>query len=184
MPPKRSRLMSVVVTAMLFAASVADAEIREGKHRKLDFLVGNWSTSHAVPSADGGSTTVLGDATIEWALGGSWLSFEFHAEFPGRGEVHTANMMNYSPSKEMYNFYLFDHFGGEAGVFYGDWSGDEEIVLTAKFEEGDGSASFQKFTLTPVSEDEIWISRAFSDDGDHYHFEVKGVYTRGSGRDR
>ena len=53
--------------------------------------------------------------------------------------------------------------------------------MTAKFEEDDGSESYQKFTLTRVSEDEIWISRAFSDDGSHYHFEVKGVYTRKKG---
>ena len=89
-----------------------------------------------------------------------------------------ANMMNYSPGKKMYNFYMFDHFGGEAGAFYGDWTDEKEIVLTAKFEEEDGSTSYQRFTLARISADEIWISRAFSDDGKHYHFELKGVYTR------
>ncbi len=89
--------------------------------------------------------------------------------------------MNFSPSKEMYNFYMFDHFGGEAGAFYGDWTGEKQLVLTAKFEEDDGSESHQKLTLSRVSDDEIWVSRAFSDDGTNYHFEVKGVYTRKKG---
>ncbi len=87
-------------------------------------------------------------------------------------------MMNYSPTKKMYNFYMFDHFGGEAGTFYGDWNASNEIALTAKFEEEDGTVSYQRFTLAPVSADEIQFNRAFSDDGDNYHFELKGVYTR------
>ena len=41
-------------------------------------------------------------------------------------------------------------------------------MLTAKFAEEDGTTSYQKFTLTPVSADEIRINRAFSDDGIHY----------------
>ena len=173
---------SVLAIVLLVAgASQTAAATREERYEKLDFLVGDWITSHTIPSTDGEATVVQGTATIEWVLGRSWLRHEFHAEFPGRGDVYIANMMNYSPSKKLYNFYLFDHFGGEAGVFYGDWTGEKEIVLTARFAEEDGGASYQKFTLTRVSEDEIWISRAFSDDGEHYHFEVKGVYTREKG---
>ena len=151
--PKSCRwsVHAVAVVLLVSGAASGSAEIREERHRMLDFLVGSWSTSHDVPSREGDKTTVLGNATIEWAVGNSWLRFEFHAEFPGRGDVHTANMMNYSPAKKMYNFYLFDHFGGEAGVFYGDWNAEEELVLKASFEEDDGTTSHQRFTLTRVS---------------------------------
>ena len=151
---------------------------RDQQHEKLNFLVGAWNTSHTVPAGDGETTIVLGKAVIEWVVGKSWLRHEFEAEFPGRGRVFMTTMMNYSPTKKMYNFYMFDHFGGEAGQFYGDWGDSTEIVLTAMFEEEDGTTSYQKFTLTPVSTEEISINRAFSDDGDNYHFELKGVYTR------
>ena len=89
-----------------------------------------------------------------------------------------ASMMNYSPDRNAYNFYMFDHFGGEAGTFYGDWVDKNTLVLTAKFEEEDGITSYQKFTLIKISKREIGISRAFSDDGEHYHFELKGTYRR------
>ena len=168
---------AVILLALGGLPAAADAT-REEQHTKLSFLVGTWNTSHAVPSGDGEVTTVNGEAVIEWVVGKSWLRHEFQAEFPGRGRVFMTSMMNYSPTKKLYNFYMFDHFGGEAGVFYGDWGPGNEIVLTAKFVEEDGTTSYQKFTLTPVSADEIRFDRAFSDDGDNYHFELKGVYTR------
>ena len=169
----------IAAVLLALAGLPASADVtRDKQHEKLNFLVGTWSTSHTVPSGDGKTTIVLGEAVIEWVVGKSWLRHEFQAEFPGRGQVFMTNMMNYSPTKKMYNFYMFDHFGGEAGKFYGDWSSSNEIVLTAMFEEEDGTSSYQKFTLTPVSADEIRINRAFSDDGENYHFELKGVYTR------
>ncbi len=170
----------VAAVLLAFAGGVpaaADAA-RDEQHKKLDFLVGVWSTSHAVPAGDGEARIVLGEAVIEWVVGKSWLRHEFEAEFPGRGRVFMTNMMNYSLTKKMYNFYMFDHFGGEAGQFYGDWRVSNEIVLTAMFAEEDGTTSYQRFTLTPVSADEIRFNRAFSDDGDNYHFELEGVYTR------
>ena len=183
-PSKCGRIRLDVVAAAvgllaLAGSPVAADGLREEMHERLGFLVGNWTTSHSLPSGAGELVTVRGEAVIEWAVGGSWLRHEFHTEIPGRGEVFETHLMNFSPSREEYSFYLFDHFGGEAGIFHGGWIDEEEIVVTAEFAEEDGSTSYQKYTLTPVSENEIWISRAFSDDGVDYHFEVRGVYTRG-----
>ena len=72
----------------------------------------------------------------------------------------------------------FDSFGGEAGLFYGDWVDARTLVVTAQFTEDDGSTSYQKFTLIHRSDNEIRFNRAFSDDGSEYHFELDGVYTR------
>ena len=170
--------LALVLLALSPAPSTADDSTRDQQHERLAFLLGTWSTSHTISSGDGKTTVVQGNATIEWSVGSSWLRHEFQANFPGRGQVFMTGMMNYSPSKHMYNFYMFDHFGGEAGIFYGDWKDDQEIVLTAEFTERDGGTSHQKITLKPISAEEIWVSRAFSDDGEHYHFEAKGVYTR------
>lgn len=178
-PPPAVTIAGVAfVTLVLLGSPLAADTVRDEMHERLGFLVGKWSTSHAVPSGEGEMMTAQGEAVIEWVVGDSWLRHEFHADVPGRGEVFETHMMNFSPPRGMYSFYLFDHFGGEAGSFYGGWIDDSEIVVTAEFVEDDGTTSYQKYTLTPVSEDEIWISRAFSDDGVSYHFEVKGVYTR------
>lgn len=174
---------ATAIAALLTLLSLAGYPLsadtdRDEMHRRLDFLVGSWSTSHAMPSRDGQAQTVVGRAVIEWTLGGSWLRHEFEAEVPGRGRVFETHMVNFVSARDEYVLYLFDHFGGEAGSFYGSWADDDSIVLTAEFPEEDGSTGYQRYTLVPVSDDEIWISRAFSDDGVDYHFEVKGVYSR------
>ena len=167
----------VVLIGFVTASAVAVSDSREEQHAKLSFLVGKWDTSHEIPAPNAEATVVRGEATIDWVMGEAWLRHEFHAEFPGRGPVFMTNLMNFSVAKNMYNLYLFDHFGGDAGVFYGDWVDGKSLVFTARFDV-DGETSYQKFTLTPVSDDELWFTRAFSDDGVHYHFEVKGVYKK------
>ena len=87
-------------------------------------------------------------------------------------------MMNWSPEKEAYNCCLFDKSGGEPGLFYGDWVDDDTLVLEAKFKDGGGGVDHQRFTFVKVSENRFTLSRAFSDDGEHYHFEITGTYTR------
>ncbi len=174
----KQKLVCVLVALLALAGTASTADTSTEKHETLGFMVGNWTTSHTIPAGDGEPTVVRGEAVIEWVVGDRWLREEFRGDFPGRGEVFMTTMMNFSPDKKMFNFYLFDHFGGEAGTFYGDWNGDAGIVLTAKFLEEDGTTSYQKFTLKPVSANEIRINRAFSDDGEHYHFELEGVYTR------
>ncbi len=177
----KTTLRFTILAALAAATGLALCQSRAEQQDKLDFLVGEWRTVHTAPSREGEPTVIKGEATIAWVLGGAWLRHEFQADFPGRGKVFTTHMINYSTPKKKYNFTMFDHFGGEAGVFHGDWETEKALVVTAKFEEDDGSTSFQKFTVTRVSEDEIWFSRAFSDDGKRYHFEVKGVYTRKKG---
>ena len=174
--------VGVVAFLLPIGLPIAAEETRDQQQEKLNFLVGTWDTAHSIPSRDGEPTVVRGEAVISWAVGDSWLRHEFEAEFPGRGRVSMTNLMNYSPTKKMYNFYMFDHFGGEAGAFYGNWNASNELVLTARFEEEDGSVSYQKFTLARVSADEIRFNRAFSNDGETYHFELRGVYTRNKQR--
>ena len=178
----RTKLGFTMIVVLVGATSTAVCQSRTEQHEKLGFLVGEWQTTHTAPSREGEPTVIKGEAAITWVLGGAWLRHDFQADFPGRGRVFTTHMINYSPSKKKYNFYMFDHFGGEAGVFYGDWVSEMVLVVTATFEEDDGSLGYQKFTVTRVSNNEIWFSRAFSDDGNHYHFEVKGVYTRKKSR--
>ena len=148
------------------------------ENEKLSFMVGIWETTHTAPSRQGEPTVIKGEANIEWVVGSAWLRHQFQGEFPGRGTVFTTHMINYSTPKKQYNFTMFDHFGGDAGVFYGDWMNERTLVVTASFKEEDGTTSYQKFTVTRVSKDEIHFDRAFSDDGNHYHFEVKGIYNR------
>ncbi len=151
------------------------------QNTRLSFMVGEWTTEHQAPSDDGETIPVLGNATIEWTLGGTWLRHDFDADFPGRGPVFMSLMMNFVPGKNVYNICMFDHFGGDVGVFYGDWRDEKTLEFKARFEETDGSTSHQKITLTNVSDTELWVTRGFSDDGEHYHFELKGVYTRSIG---
>ena len=97
-----ARYVRVAVVMLLLAEFPAVADTtREAQHEKLRFLVGAWKTSHTIPAGDGEPKVVRGEAVIEWDVGDSWLRHEFHADFPGMGEVFVMTMMNYSPSKKM-----------------------------------------------------------------------------------
>lgn len=175
----RSSLLRILTLLIgVCGPCAAEDTERERRHRKLDFMVGSWTTRASLDRGEEEKREMRGEAEIGWAVGDSWLRHELRADVPGRDEVHVSLMMNYTPPKEMYNMYMFDHFGGEAGVFYGDWNDDGAIELTAEFVEEDGSNNYQRLTLRPVSADEFRFSRAFSNDGEHYHFALEIVYTR------
>ncbi len=96
----------------------------------------------------------------------------------GRGELSMMLMLNYSPEKKMFNCCLFDRSGGEPGFFHGDWTDENTLVFKASFTEEDGAVTHQRFTFVKVNEDSFTLAAAFSDDGEQYHFEVTGTYTR------
>ena len=165
----------------LLVIGLQDADAPDRQHERnaeLEFMVGEWTTVHEVPSRDGPSTTFTGEALIDRAVGGTFVRHVWSGVLEGRGELHMMLMMNYSPAKMMFNCCLFDRSGGEPGIFHGDWIDESTLVVKAKFVEENGSESHQRFTFIKVHEDIFRLSRAFSDDGEHYHFEVTGTYTR------
>jgi hypothetical protein len=174
----RTALFTTALTLLAMTAPSFAQDTRQQRHDRLDFMVGEWTTSHEIPGPEGEPIVYDGAASIQWTVGDAWLRHELHFVVPERGDVYSTGMINFSPSVDKYNFYMFDQFGGEAGAFYGDFIDDTTIVFKAKFEEDDGSFTHQRITITSLSDDEIGLSVAFSDDGEHYHFEVKGVYTR------
>ena len=70
------------------------------------------------------------------------------------------------------------HYGNRRQTNTRDNASTRAARRAGKYEEEDGTSSYQKFTLIKISKSEIGFSRAFSDDGEHYHFELKGVYRR------
>ena len=176
------RTLVALFASVLLLTGIQDADqTRQERNERLQFMVGEWSTVHEVPGRDGGVTTFAGEASIDRAVGGTYVRHEWHASMEGRGDFFMMLMMNWSPEKEMYNCCLFDKAGGEPGLFYGDWTDDDTLLVKAQFKDDDGGADHQRFTFVSVSASEFTLSRAFSDDGEHYHFEVKGTYTRKKG---
>ena len=171
-------LLMLVGTLSLASAQDPAERTRQQRNERLQFMVGKWTTVHEVPRSNGASTSFMGEATIDRAVGGTYVRQEWRARMEGRGEFFMMLMMNWSPEKQMYNCCLFDKSGGEPGLFYGDWVDDNTLVLKAQFKEPDGGVDHQRFTFVKVSEKEFTLSRAFSDDGEKYHFEVTGTYTR------
>ncbi len=171
---------AVLVASAMLLVSAQDApeEIRQERNERLQFMVGEWTTVHKVPGRDGGSTSFGGEASIDRAVGGTFVRHDWRGRMEGRGEFFMMLMMNWSPEKEMYNCCLFDKAGGEPGLFYGDWIDDDTLVVKAQFDGADGGADHQRFTFVKVSDNVFTLSRAFSDDGERYHFEVTGTYTR------
>ena len=182
-------IRAITLTALLVAGSAGAQEpagaagAEEGKtqeqyNAELDFMVGEWTTEHLVPGQDGDTTTVLGQASIQRAVGGTFVAHDWTATMEGRGEIAMLLMLNYSPAKAMFNCTMFDRFGGEPGLFHGDWTDENTLVFKASFTEEDGSVSHQRLTFVKLDVDSFTLARAFSDDGELYHFEVTGTYVR------
>lgn len=171
-------LSSLAVVPALAQEGEQGSEIQQARNAELDFMLGEWTTVHEVPGRDGNSMIVEGEASIRRAVGGTFVHLEWKGTMEGRGDVFTLLMLNYSPAKGVFNCTLFDNFGGEPGIFHGDWVDESRLALRASFTEEDGSVSHQRFTFAKVDGDTFTLARAFSDDGETYHFEVTGTYTR------
>ena len=174
------RVLVMIGAAMLLTGfqEVEEPSNQQERNAELEFMVGEWVTEHLVPGPDGTSTAVRGNASVRRAVGGTFVSHEWNANMEGRGEVAMMLMLNYSPAKGMFNCTLFDRAGGEPGIFHGDWTDDDTLVFKASFTEEDGAVSHQRFTFVKEDADAFTLARAFSDDGENYHFEVTGPYTR------
>lgn len=176
--------VAIVASVFLFTGmqdgrqDAEELKTQQERNAQLEFMVGHWATENEVPGREGAATTFSGEARIRRVCGGTFLCHEWSGRMEGRGEMSAMLMMNYSPSKGMFNCTLFDKSGGEPGFFYGDWTDENTLVFKAKFVEEDGSESQQRFTIVKVNKDTFRFDRAFSDDGEHYHFEVPGTYTR------
>ncbi len=169
----------VLIGLLVAGGAVAqDTKTQQDYNAELEFMVGEWTTEHSVPDRDGGATTFPGRASIERAVGGTFVAHEWSGAMEGRGEFAMLLMLNYSPAKQMFNCTMFDHSGGEPGILHCDWTDENTLVLEARFAEDDGSVSHQRLTFVKVDPNVFTLARAFSDDGEHYHFEVTGTYTR------
>ena len=57
------------IALILFAVAgspVAGQATEDEMHEKLAFLVGAWETAHNLPTGEGETTMVRGEAVIEW----------------------------------------------------------------------------------------------------------------------
>ena len=171
-------LISIVLVSAALAWQPQTAE-RDIAHQKLDFLVGEWTARIEVDF--GGDTSPLtfpAEARFEWALGDTWLRYTFSGEIPDRGSVEILSMINYVPSKHKYNYYLFDHFGSEAGEFWGDWTDEDTFVVHATFEIDGEPTTYQRITWKKLPEGRLGFALGFSDDGKEFKEPIRGVYTR------
>ena len=168
-------LISVAFTLSGFQSDQRDPELtRLENNKKLNFMVGHWTTVHKIKDQE-----ITGKANIRWSVGGNWLQHEFQGTKPGESEqFYMKHLMNFSVNDDKYCCAMFDSFGGKPGLFFGDWEDKNTLVVIAKFPGTDGSSGFQRLTIKKVSANEFHFNRAFSDDGEKYHFELLGVYRK------
>lgn len=174
----------MIVGVLVFAVTQDTDELTKQKKRnaELEFMVGEWNTEHEVPGRDGNNTTFSGEASVRRVVGDTFMCHEWSGTMKGRGKLSMMLMLNYSPAKKMHNCTLFDRSGGEPGIFHGDWTDENTLVYKATFTEEDGSKSHQRFSFIKEDKDTFKLKRAFSDDGENYHFEITGNYTRKSSK--
>lgn len=102
-------------------ASLQELATRPGPHhRKLDPLVGAWTTVNAAVDAEGRETDqVAGRAAIDWALGGRYLRIDANLELPGGGTHTWSGFLGYDEPHAEYQWLMVSDLSTGMGVARG-----------------------------------------------------------------
>jgi len=122
----------------LAAMAAEDAEsTRPPEEAKLDFLLGEWTSSdqtHPGPQGPGGSSE--GTASYRWEVGGAWLVYDFQTEIPGMGSYAVRGGVAYVPAELKYVSYAVNS-GGALLLYDGAWESENTLVFTLVYPRRD-----------------------------------------------
>jgi hypothetical protein len=102
-------------------AALQEKSTRPGPHhRKLDPLVGAWTTVNAAVDAEGRETdAVRGRAAIDWTLGGRYLRIDANLEVPGSGTYTWSGFLGYDEPHAEYQWLMVSDLSTGMGVARG-----------------------------------------------------------------
>ena len=104
--------------------------MRSPEETKLDFLVGQWTSSdRTFPGPSGTGGTSRGAASYGWELGGKWLRYHFRTELPGLGPYEVQGGVAHGQNIGRYQAYAVNSLGNLL-VYEGSWESDEHLVFT------------------------------------------------------
>ena len=104
--------------------------MRSLEEAKLDFLLGEWTSSDRTypgPSGPGGASE--GAASYRWEVGGKWLIYDFETNLPGLGPYAVRGGVAYDPVSRAYRAYSVNNLG-KLLLYDGFWESDETLVFT------------------------------------------------------
>jgi hypothetical protein len=104
--------------------------MRSSDDAKLDFLVGEWTSSDTIyPGPGHAGGTSAGQASYRWEVGGTWLIYDFRTDLPGLGPYEVRGGVAYDSSAGKYQAYTVNNLGALL-LYDGVWEGDETLVFT------------------------------------------------------
>jgi hypothetical protein len=116
----------VALAACFASAQVSDASVQIEELKKIDYLVGEWTTLSTFVST---GIEAPGYLTYRPILGGTWILCEFHGNAPGREYWEAYALITFDP--EIGNFRSYAFFGGSAPATYtGVWNGIDTVTFT------------------------------------------------------
>jgi hypothetical protein len=170
-----------VVALLLLLSLGAYAQMRQERtehHQKLDFFAGEWMTTDTVPPNQIGSGGVAhGKASFKWDLNNLWLINKYEGEMPGMGHYEGRGMITWDIDAGDYILYWFDNMGTSVGIYRGDFTVENTLVLIGEMEM-QGTKYYQRLSWKKNSDKEILFTSEMSMDGENYNKMMESVYKR------
>ncbi len=111
--------------------------MRSPDDTKLDFLVGEWTSSdRTYPGPGGPGGTSAGEASYRWEVGGRWLIYDFRSALPGLGLYEVRGGVAHDSSTDKYQAYSVNSLGALL-LYDGVWEAKETLVFTLVYPKRD-----------------------------------------------
>jgi hypothetical protein len=120
-PPPASPVANLPPPTLAEQAALQEKSTRPGPHhRKLDPLVGAWTTLNSAVDAEGRETDpVPGRAAIDWTLGGRYLRIDANLEVPNGGTYTWSGFLGYDEPHAEYQWLMVSDLSTGMGVARG-----------------------------------------------------------------
>ncbi len=145
--------------------------MRSPEQAKLDFLLGQWTSSDRTypgPSGPGGDSE--GVASYRWEVGDKWLIYDFRTDLPGHGPYQVRGGVAFDAASCAYQAFAVNNLGNLL-LYKGLWEDDETLVFTLVYpqRQEDTRVSYIK-----VSDDVVRMTsaRAAKEGGREIYFET------------
>jgi hypothetical protein len=140
------------VLALLAAATWAQESSQPGlspELKKLDFLLGKWTTTGTGYPRDRAPTASSGTTEVTWTLGGRYLMMRSTITRENLPSLETLRLFSYDPREQRYQMWVFNSTVGRLGEWVGKREGEKIVLVPQPEPSRAGRIGLTPFTYTP-----------------------------------
>ena len=178
---KRSVYLCAVATLVFAITATAQMmqPMEKGEElKKLDFLVGEWTTADEMTFAPGAEPVKSsGITTFSWEVGDVWLRQYTEVTMGPMGKMIGTAHMTWDAEKEMYVSFWIDNFTARTYPSTGKIDENGSLVLIGTPEQM-GTPFHSRYTWKKQDDGTVVFTMESSQDGENWMTGMKSILTR------